>query len=297
MIERLTIRNFQRHRRRTIKFHKRCTTFVGSTDSGKSTALRALQWVAFNQPAGSEYRRWGTKRTKVILTIDGHKITRARSGSQNVYTLDRKKFVAFKSDVPPEIAKLLNVSPENFQGQFDGVFWLSDSAGAAAKRLNAVINLGQIDSALATVASMIRKESITADVAKQRLQDARKAADAVAWYPEFTGRLKLLKRTRKEARQTHYAARRMARAIRDVKTAIQTVRTAQPAAEAGQKLLEIVATAHTTAERADRLTELIAEIESQTRVVDDLRAQTDAAKKKFHKHTKGKSCPICGKTL
>ena len=63
-------------------------SFVGISDSGKSTILRALIWVFFNRPTGMEMCRTGTSETRVQLTLDdGNIIEKIRSKNRNAYSL------------------------------------------------------------------------------------------------------------------------------------------------------------------------------------------------------------------
>lgn len=56
----LRIQNFQAHKDTTIEFD--CiTTIVGPSDIGKSAVLRALKWVAKNEPKGTSFVRDGDK--------------------------------------------------------------------------------------------------------------------------------------------------------------------------------------------------------------------------------------------
>lgn len=56
----LRIQNFQAHKDTTIEFD-RITTIVGPSDIGKSAVLRALKWVAKNEPNGTSFVRDGDK--------------------------------------------------------------------------------------------------------------------------------------------------------------------------------------------------------------------------------------------
>lgn len=56
----LRIQNFQAHKDTTIEFD-RIATIVGPSDIGKSAVLRALKWVAKNEPKGISFVRDGDK--------------------------------------------------------------------------------------------------------------------------------------------------------------------------------------------------------------------------------------------
>jgi DNA repair exonuclease SbcCD ATPase subunit len=171
MIESIKLKNFQVHRTLTVDFSRYVTTIVGPTDAGKSTILRALEWCCLNTPS-SEYLRDDAPSVKVSLTVDGHTITR-KKGKSNSYTLDGKTYKAIRSNVPPAIEKLLNVSPLNFQGQFEPHFWLSQTSGQVSKELNAIIDLSSIDHTMSFLGSRIRQVKAETSVVESRLNSAR----------------------------------------------------------------------------------------------------------------------------
>ena len=74
MIDRVQILNFQRHGELKIVFDEQITTIVGPSDTGKSSVLRAIRWVAFNRPLGDGFIRFGENECVVRLWVDGRKI-------------------------------------------------------------------------------------------------------------------------------------------------------------------------------------------------------------------------------
>lgn len=57
--ERLLIENFQSHEQTEVFFTEGLNVFVGPSDSGKSAILRALRWVLYNEPKGTDFIRAG----------------------------------------------------------------------------------------------------------------------------------------------------------------------------------------------------------------------------------------------
>jgi exonuclease SbcC len=52
MIQSIVLRNFQAHKNTEISLDKGITAIVGSSDSGKTSILRAFYWVLQNKPSG-----------------------------------------------------------------------------------------------------------------------------------------------------------------------------------------------------------------------------------------------------
>ncbi|WP_044642790.1 AAA family ATPase [Risungbinella massiliensis] len=159
----LTIENFQSHRFTELTFHPGLNVFVGPSDSGKSAILRALRWVLFNNPRGTEMIRDGANRAQVTLELtDGTKIIRTRGKSINRYTLcrlDQEELVleGFGSDVPKEIVDAHGIRPIRLEkqeiflqvgSQLEGPFLLSESGGTKAKVIGMISGAQLIDQAI-----------------------------------------------------------------------------------------------------------------------------------------------------
>ena len=168
-IDRLQIQNFQRHEQLRLKLDESIVAITGQSDVGKSSVLRALRWLATNRPRGDGFVRDGGERTSVKIRVDGKTVERVRGKGENTYTVDGKVLEAFGTDVPEEIANLLNLGPENFQGQHDPPFWFCLTAGEVAKQLNKIVDLELIDQATARIATKLRKCKARVEVVESRL--------------------------------------------------------------------------------------------------------------------------------
>lgn len=174
----LHLQNFQAHKDRLIEFSPGITTIKGATDTGKSAIIRALRWVTQNAIAGDEFIRMGAKQAEVSLVVEVDDvevdIVREKGGTNNAYYLNGDKMKAFGQGVPEPIAKLLQLGDINFQDQHDSPFWFAETAGEVSRRLNAVIDLSIIDSALGYVAAEVRKGQERISICEERLQELTK---------------------------------------------------------------------------------------------------------------------------
>lgn len=156
MIEALSIRNFQKHKHLKVRLAD-VTTFCGPSDTGKSSVIRALGWLAFNRPRGDFFIRKGV--CSVAAKVDGCTIARRRSKTINEYRLEKEIFKAIGSDVPEQICDLLSLDGEiNYQGQHDVPFWIGLSSAEVARRLNRIADLEIVDKVSADISSILRKE-------------------------------------------------------------------------------------------------------------------------------------------
>jgi len=159
MIKTLHLRNFLSHKDSLLEFSPGVNVLIGPSDSGKTSLIRALRWIADNRPSGDEFRsHWaGREPTKVSVELDSGEVITRIKGTDNFYELDGQVFRAFGTDVPPPISDALQLSPINIQYQLDAPFLLGDSAGGVARYLNQIVNLEDIDKSLANIASMKRQ--------------------------------------------------------------------------------------------------------------------------------------------
>lgn len=197
MLEEIRLRNIQNHKKRTIKLDPQVTTFVGATDAGKTAIIRGLGLLCLNDWDAC-YLSHDKTTCSVGLVIDGHRLVRTKGKRVNLYSLDGKKFRAFGNTVPPEIAGLLNVGEENFQNQCDPHFWFNETPGQVSKKLNAIVNLGLIDSTLGNIAADLRKVKIEVDLVQERLIEARKTRNGLAWIVDYSSELAFLEQLENE---------------------------------------------------------------------------------------------------
>lgn len=184
-IEKLEIENFQSHQNTVISFSKGLNVITGPSDQGKTAILRALKWVLYNEPRGTEFIRHGTDHAKVTLKLSsGISIIRERSKSRNRYTVvnangDNLIFEGFGNEVPEEVKKAHRMpkvfidedrsTSLNISEQLEGAFLLSVSGSARAKAIGRLTGVHIIDIAVRKCLIDIRRESqlkekLTADI-------------------------------------------------------------------------------------------------------------------------------------
>ncbi len=181
MIKKLTIQNFLSHKNTELEFSDGVNIILGATDSGKSVFVHAINWLKDNRPFGSSFRsNWGGN-TKVEIITDERVITRTKTDKENIYSVGALKtqkfleFKAFKSSIPDEVQKALNMSEINVQSQFDPFFLLNKSPGDVAQYFNKVANLDKIDLSRNKAQAIIRQ--LEGDLKAARLDLDRRTED------------------------------------------------------------------------------------------------------------------------
>ena len=294
MLESLTLVNFQPHRKLRIDLDPRITVIVGQTDSGKSSVIRALQWIAFNRPAGDAFVRHGRKRASARLTADGLKIVRRRGKADNSYELSGKEFKAFGSGVPDEISGLLNLSEINFQGQHDSPFWLSETAGQVGRNLNEIVNLDVIDRSLSEAGSRVREAATGLRLAGERRRKAEEELEELKHVPEMIRELEALVEENRRTEQEQDDAEQLEGLLGEIARRREIKRRAEEEERDVRTILDTVDEAKVA--ETERLEHLIGEIQRWREKQSDLKRRAEKAEEELHRRSKGR-CPLCGQSL
>jgi len=161
-IKSIKLVNFQSHRNTEIFPDEGLTVILGPTDQGKSAIIRALKWVLYNEPRGTDFITVGCKYCAVTLEMsDGTIIIRERDGTKNRYILKKQGqeqiFEGFGNSVPFEITRAHGIpkihidrdstSAVNLAEQLEAPFLISESGSTRAKALGQLIGVHIIDAA------------------------------------------------------------------------------------------------------------------------------------------------------
>lgn len=183
MFKKISLINFQSHKKSTLVLHPNVNVIVGETDSGKSAILRALYWLAFGKPSGDIIRRWGAvKNTKVsVLLEEGIRVSKVRGDKDNYYQVAEEIYKGFGRNIPEVIANTLNVQSINFIRQLDPPFLFSMSAGEIASYLNKLVDLDIIGLSLSNISRMNKQAETEVHVHENSIENFQKQLDELHW--------------------------------------------------------------------------------------------------------------------
>jgi len=179
MLQKLFIKNFQIHRDISFLFHKGVNVISGTSGSGKSACIRAIQWVLKNRPSGNSIKNTDSKDEKVeveISLIDNQIVSKERKNDKAKYIINddaKNSLDAIGRDVPSEVSSILNISDYNIQGQHDQYFLVQDSPGERAKQLNIFTGMEVIDTLYFNLNSQInttQKELKKSETSKKEIE-------------------------------------------------------------------------------------------------------------------------------
>jgi exonuclease SbcC len=148
------------------------TVITGPSDAGKTAVIRALRWLAFNEPQGEAFihtvrnpdgsvRSACDEASVAVEFKDGTIITKTRRKGKTTYTHSLYPEPWEKAEVPPEIKETLGLLKQsygdtfetclNFAFQLDPPFLLSETGSAGAKVLGKLAGTEVVDKSIGAV--------------------------------------------------------------------------------------------------------------------------------------------------
>jgi len=203
-INSIRLKNFQGYKDTKITFSPNFNAIVGRNNKGKSSIVRALQFVLYNTWS-KDFIRTGFQETRIMIELSsGKKIIRVKGESVNIYTLkdkddNKQRFENFGTTIPSAIQKALEMYPLKLDekneinmtvaNQHDSIFLLKESPTIKAKVLGIMSGLHFIDFALRDL-SKDRKNINTEVKIKQR--DIQSAKEELKNYEDLEEKQEVL---------------------------------------------------------------------------------------------------------
>lgn len=186
-ISKIIIDNFQSHEHTELEFEPGLNIIIGQSDKGKSAILRALKWVLYNEPRGTDFIRYGTNEcTVTIITGDNYTVIRKRKTNKNIYIVirpdgEKLEFENFGNDVPIEVIEATGIKKVkldtdteaklNLNEQLDPPFLLSETGTMRAKAIGRIVNTNIIDAAERDILKDISNNNLVAKGLDKQLED------------------------------------------------------------------------------------------------------------------------------
>lgn len=164
-ISAVEIKGFQSHVESVFDLGPGLNVITGPSDAGKTAIIRAVRWVAFNEPTGEAYVNQSVGGAEVKLLLDsGQVITKRRRKGKTSYLIQQDQgdegSLFEKAEVPEEVKHMLGINKQtfgdfetalNFAFQLDAPFLISETASAGAKVLGKLAGTEAVDVAVKAV--------------------------------------------------------------------------------------------------------------------------------------------------
>lgn len=165
MLHQLELENFQGYKKASIKLSTGINVITGDNDEGKSSIIRALNYLGRNRPTRNNFINDSepNQTLKITGTFDNGTVTRIKGKSKNEYVIaGEEPLKALKTEVPDEVQEITQLKDVNFQEQDNPYFLLSLTPGNVAKEINKVADLEVMDkliTSMKTEVSNAKQES------------------------------------------------------------------------------------------------------------------------------------------
>jgi exonuclease SbcC len=156
------IEGFQSHVNSYFPLGAGLNVITGPSDAGKTAVIRAVKWIAFNEPQGEAFVNVSVGEAAVTIFLEnGAIITKRRRKGKTSYLIQQNEedegSLYEKSEVPDEVKRLLQIEKQtfgdfetalNFSFQLDAPFLISETASAGAKILGKLAGTESVDLAI-----------------------------------------------------------------------------------------------------------------------------------------------------
>ena len=291
MLKTLRIKNFQKFGKMLLEFSPTLTTIIGSSDSGKSSLFRALQWVVLNRPTGVGFVKHGATDTRVRLTTDRHRIERSRIASDNAYFLDGKKYKSFSTSVPEDLQNALGMTSLNFQSQHEPLFWFSLNPSALSTEINRLVDLESIDYVNKKLRAKERAVSLEIEKKQESLAANAKELRAIEGIEDIDNELAAIEAMVKSDERM---GRALARLEQNADLFDELVQSTAALKEAADELVSI-ACLESELESLDRSLKYLTDLDVMIRACQDKLKSID--QEYSEALTASKVCSTCGRPL
>jgi len=155
MIKEIKIKNFQSHKKTTLRLCEGINGIIGIPNSGKTAIIRAIKWAFTNRPAGFQFHsKFSTSKfTSVSIKFDNGSITLKKSEPKSIYKTssgnENNDYKKFGQQIPDKVKQLININEINFSDQLEGPFLIASTPSEFSRIINKVTKTEEFDKCIA----------------------------------------------------------------------------------------------------------------------------------------------------
>lgn len=279
MISILEIINFQAWKNAILEFHKDVNIIKGTSHHGKSSLIRAFDWIFRNKPINDDMRPWSDPKKKLEISgsvefDDGHYISRIKTKTFNGYETSIGPFEALHRKMPEEIVNLANMR-ENIHMQDDDYFLLKESPGNVARILNRKSGLEDIDiiakATKSAIADLVQKKKTTESKKDETQEELTKLNKLAKLAPKFKELDKLIE-TRDHLEKTENGIRKLLNDIKLIRYKINDVKHFLKFEKSINEIQSLTTNIYSQSQNAEKLRELLEDIDANTIIMTELQS-------------------------
>lgn len=207
--------NFECHKYTRIDFSENMTVFVGESSNGKSSFMRMLNWVQYNEPRGDKHITTGERECRgTIGTFNGFIVKREITPSYNRYYITHESWdqdyvlEGFGVNVPYEVQLVLgafkvkiddkrqNDLKLNYLEQGQGWFLISDQypSTTKAKAVGLLYGVHYLDQAIRDTKYELDKVNRRISSTENEIEQLREKAKAYDYLDDLKAKIDLVEK-------------------------------------------------------------------------------------------------------
>lgn len=190
MLEFVRLKDFQSHVDNTLTFSPGFNIICGPSGNGKSSVIRAIEYLSFNNVGNAEVRWPDATSYHIEVGVDGHIVYRDKGEKINQYQVDQNEpLVDVNRDVPNDVSKVLNISAipleasvdtrVQFSDQMDAPFMLSEKDSIKMKFLNVLSGTNAVDLAAKKAVALTKENTKSIKEHKAKINALQCEADVI----------------------------------------------------------------------------------------------------------------------
>jgi exonuclease SbcC len=206
-IRKLIGKNFQSHVDTEIEFLDGFNAIIGPTGSGKSAALRLIEWILYNRTPDSNFITMGEETCEgTIVMASGKRVTRGRNKKENYYILAKadgeqlQPLTGFGDSPVEEVMNFHGIKPIHigkndvfitFHGQHDQPFFLMESPADKAKVIGSLAKTDVVDVTISELAADTKREQTRLSDIKRQIKEQDDLIESFASLDDMTKDLEI----------------------------------------------------------------------------------------------------------
>lgn len=187
MLHKLELENFQGYKQASVEFSSGINVITGDNDEGKSSIIRALNYLGRNRPTRNNFINDSepNQTLKITGTFDNGTVSRIKGKSKNEYVIKGEEpLKALKTEVPNEVQEITQLKDVNFQEQDNPYFLLSLTPGNVAKEINKVANLEVMDKLITSMKTEVSNAKQESSFWIEKHQEYQNQTKELEWVVE-----------------------------------------------------------------------------------------------------------------
>jgi hypothetical protein len=156
-----------------------------------------------NEGESNKLIKHGANKCSVTVTVDNNVIERAWSSSSNTYKLNGELFKSFRTSVPGDIAKLVNMAPISIQSRRDLPFMVYYRGSETAEQFSTMLDLNEIQLVTTNTNRYVKDTKTKLDNRKAELNEVQAKLESYTGLDEAIEKLKTIQDLAAKIEQRH----------------------------------------------------------------------------------------------